>query len=213
MPDWHRTCLRSVTGNMSLRSGKATLTILGITVLLWLTSGQTGLHAGAIALLAAAALTALGVLERHDVDSIDWDIIILMWGGLSLGIAMQKSGLIGYLGRIDLTALPGGTWALGIVIALLGMGVSTFMSNTATAALLVPMALALSVSGKEQLVMLVALACSFAMAMPVSTPPNAIAYATGEIPVREMMRSGALISIVAVVIMLLGYKIMVPLIF
>jgi sodium-dependent dicarboxylate transporter 2/3/5 len=61
--------------------------------------------------------------------------------------------------------------------------------------------------------MLAALACSFAMAMPVSTPPNAIAYATGKIPVPVMLRAGGLISIISVVIMLLGYKVMLPLIF
>jgi sodium-dependent dicarboxylate transporter 2/3/5 len=187
--------------------------ILGATVLLWLTSGQHGLSAGATALLAAGALTALQVLDRRDVDSIDWDVIILMWGGLSLGIAMQQSGLIGYVGQADLTTLPGGTWGVALVIALLGVSVSTFMSNTATAALLVPMALALSLPGKEQFAMLAALACSFAMAMPVSTPPNAMAYATGEIGVREMIRTGGLISIAAVVLMLLGYQIMVPLVF
>lgn len=199
-------------GALSTR-GKMTLMILGATVLLWLTSGQHGLSAGATALLAAGALTALRVLDRRDVDSIDWDVIILMWGGLSLGIAMQQSGLIGYVGQVDLTTLPGGTWGVALVIALLGVSVSTFMSNTATAALLVPMALALSIPGKEQFAMLAALACSFAMAMPVSTPPNAMAYATGEIGVREMIRTGGLISIAAVVLMLLGYQIMVPLVF
>jgi sodium-dependent dicarboxylate transporter 2/3/5 len=49
--------------------------------------------------------------------------------------------------------------------------------------------------------------------MPVSTPPNAIAYATGKIPVPVMLRAGGLISIISVVIMLLGYKVMLPLIF
>ena len=71
---------RLALGEMAAR-GKTTLIILGITVMLWLTSGQHGVKAGAIALLAAVALTALGVLDRHDVGSIDSDILILMGAG------------------------------------------------------------------------------------------------------------------------------------
>lgn len=195
------------------RGAKATLIILAITILLWLTSGQHGMHAGAIALLAAAALTALRMLDRSDVNTIDWDIIVLMWGGLSLGIALQETGLIASLGNIDLEVLPAETWVVGVIIAMLGMVVSTFMSNTATAALLVPMALGLSIPRSEQFAMLAAFACSFAMAMPVSTPPNAIVFGTGQIPVSEMIRTGGLISLASVVIMLVGYRFIAPLIF
>ena len=98
-------------------------------------------------------------------------------------------------------------------VVLVAVGLSTFMSNTATAALLVPASLALSVPGKEQFAILAALACSFAMALPVSTPPNAVAYATGTVSVREMLRAGGLISAIAMVLLLLGYKLMLPLIF
>jgi sodium-dependent dicarboxylate transporter 2/3/5 len=192
---------------------KATLIILAITIVLWLTSGQHGMHTGAIALLAAAALTALRMLDRHDVNTIDWDIIVLMWGGLSLGIALQETGLVAYFGNINLAVIPAKTWVVGAVIAMLAMMVSTFMSNTAAAALLVPMALGLSIPGHEQFAMLAAFACSFAMAMPVSTPPNAIVFGTGQIPVSEMIRTGGLISIAAVAIMLVGYQFIVPLIF
>ena len=200
------------SGAMTAR-GKTTLVILGVTVLLWLTSGLHGLSPGPTVLLAAAALTALGVLDHHDVDAIDWNILILMWGGLSLGVAMEQSGLMGYVQQANLTVMPGGTWAVAIVLVLFAVGLSTLMSNTATAALLVPMALAVSLPGKEQFAMLVALACSFAMALPVSTPPNAMAYATGAVSVRVMLRTGSLISAIAVALLLLGSRFMLPLIF
>jgi sodium-dependent dicarboxylate transporter 2/3/5 len=89
---------------------------------------------------------------------------------------------------------------------------STFMSNTATAGLLVPMALALSIVDRQELVVLAALACSFAMALPVSTPPNAIAYATGTIKLSSMIRLGGILGIVSTLIMLAGYKIVLPLV-
>ena len=193
--------------------GKAALVILWVTVLFWVTSGQHGLKPGITALLAAAALAALRVVDRRDVDSIAWSILILIWGGLSLGIGMEQSGLTGYLWRIDLAAVPGGMWGVAILVTLVAVSMSTVMSNTASAALLVPMAMAIALPEPELFVMLAALACSFAMALPVSTPPNAIAYATGHIPVAVMMRTGGLISIIAAGLMLIGYRIMLPLLF
>jgi sodium-dependent dicarboxylate transporter 2/3/5 len=151
-----------------------------------------------------------GVIGVQDVDAIDWKVLILMWGALSLGVAVERSGLGGYLARTDLSALPGGTWAIGAVIALAGVGVSTFMSNTAAAALLVPMALAVSAPGREEFAMLAALACSFAMAMPVSTPPNALAYATGEVPRSVIMQAGGLISALGLILMLVGFHFILP---
>jgi sodium-dependent dicarboxylate transporter 2/3/5 len=194
-------------------AGRAALVILVVTVGLWVFSGWHGLQPGAVALLAAAALTALGVLDRDDVDSIDWNILILMWGALSLSVAAEQSGLIAQVRGADLTGLPGGVWAVGLVVAVAATGLSTVMSNTATAALLVPTALAFSLPGREQLAMLAALACSFGMALPVSTPPNAIAYASGAIPLKAMVRAGSLMSLVCLVLMLLGYRLVLPLVF
>ena len=71
----------------------------------------------------------------------------------------------------------------------------TFMSNTATAALLIPMAMALPGAGSRELTMLAGLACSFGMALPVSTPPNLLAYSTGIVNSREMLRSGAVLAL------------------
>ena len=188
--------------------GKLTLLILAVTVALWLTGDWHGISTAVVALLAAASLAALGVLDRHDVNSIDWDILILMWSGLSLGQAMQLSGLLDWVVRLPLAQMSG--LALSASVAFLALGLSTFMSNTATANLIIPTAMALSSAQQGQLAILTALACSFAMAMPVSTPPNAIAFATGKVPVGDMIRAGGLISIVSVIVMLLGYQAILP---
>jgi len=188
--------------------GALTMVVLAVSVFLWLTGRWHGISVAGVALLAAAALTAFGVLDRHDVDSIDWNILILMWGGLSLGHAMKLSGLLDHVTRLPLADLHG--FALGAIVAALAVGLSTFMSNTATANLIIPAAMALSAAEQGQLAILTALACSFALAMPVSTPPNAIAFATGRIPVGDMVRIGGLISVVSVVVMLLGYQAILP---
>jgi len=193
--------------------GWMTVMILLCTIVLWLTSGWHGIKPGAVALLATAALTSMAVLDRHDVDSIDWNILILMWGGLSLSVAMKQSGLDQVIAQVNLNTLPGGGWVIAVVVTAVAVLMSTFMSNTATASILVPMALAAYLVDKEQYVMLAAVACSFAMAMPVSTPPNAMAYATGQVPMASMLRVGAVITVISAIAMLMSYKLMLPIIF
>lgn len=187
--------------------GKLTLWILGIAIFLWLTEKAHGVSAPVVALLAAALLTGLQVLGRRDVDSIDWNILILLWGGLSLGNAMQKTGLVDILTQVPVANVNG----FLLACAFVGMSVllSTFMSHTAAANLIIPMAMALAlpVDQRVSLVLLTALSCSFAMAMPVSTPPNAMAFATGKIPVTSLIRVGGMIGVIAVVVMLIGYEV------
>lgn len=192
--------------------GKLTLSILLATVVLWLTGEFHGIGAGTVALLAAVALTALSVLDKHDVDSIDWNILILMWGGLAMGVGIEQSGLGALVASADLTALPGGLLGLAATLVVLSIVLSTFMSNTATANLLVPivLALALTVPERAQLAMLCALGCSFAMAMPVSTPPNAIAFATGEVRASTLFKLGGLVSLFSMLVLIVGYQLVLP---
>lgn len=194
--------------------GKLTLSILLGTVVLWLTGEWHGIGAGTVALLAAVALTALSVLDKHDVDSIDWNILILMWGGLAMGVGIEVSGLSELVATADLTSLPGGLLGLGAVIVVMSIVLSTFMSNTATANLLVPivLALALSLPDRAQLAVLCALGCSFAMAMPVSTPPNAIAFATGEVRASTLLKLGGLVSIASGGVLIVGHPFILPLV-
>jgi sodium-dependent dicarboxylate transporter 2/3/5 len=194
-------------------AGRLTIIVLASSVVLWLTSGWHGIKPGAVALLASAALTSLAVLDRRDVDSIDWNLLILMWGGLSLSVAMHETGLADGLAHADVSALAAGGWLVALLVTLVAVIMSTMMSNTATAALLMPMALAVSIEPREQYAMLAALACSFAMSMPVSTPPNAMAYATGHVPIVSMIRVGTTITVISLVTVLLGYRIMLPIVF
>ncbi len=200
--------------------GWMTMIILSTAIFLWVFSAilGIGLSSAAVALLAAAALTALGVLDKFDVDRIDWNVLILMWGGLSLGLAMEETGVIDFIaGAFGL--LP--DWAsqgfvLTSLVVVLSVVMSTFMSNTATANVLVPTVMAIGTAAGSQnigvhLTILCALACSFAMAMPVSTPPNAIAFATGKIPALALIRSGGLVSLICIVLLLVGYQVLLAL--
>ena len=190
-------------------AGWACLAVLVAAILLWLTGELTGLTSAGVALLVAAALTAFGLLDRHDVKRLDWDVLILLWGGLSLGAAITLTGTDQLVQRLDFAALPGGTVAVLSLLVLLAVGMSTLMSNTASANLLVPLVLALGLAGnaaRVEAALLVALACSLAMALPVSTPPNAMAFATGRISSRAMLTAGGTISILGMLVLLLAHR-------
>lgn len=187
---------------------KQVLAIFAATVLLWLTDHWHGLPTAVVALLPAIALTTTGLLDRRDVAAIDWDILILIAGGIALGAGIQMTKLdhivvswlpTDGLSQISLTAV--------LVVATMVLG--TFMSNTAAANLLLPIGLtsAEAFSGTSpqiHILMCIALAAGLSMSLPVSTPPNAIAYATGEISTRDLLRPGIFLGLLAVLVILLG---------
>ena len=181
--------------------------VIGITVLtiaLWLSSGWHQIPEAIIGLLAAGILTALGLLHRNDIKDLDWDILILMWGGLSLGKGMQISGLTNWILSLPLFSYEG--FLLISVLAIVAAILAMFISNTATANLIIPLAISLPQQNPVVLAVTAALACSFGMVLPVSTPPNAIAFSTGTFSSKEMFQSGILVCIVSLCIVLLGYQ-------
>lgn len=183
------------------KEGKWTSAITLAAVLLWLTRPWHGLDESVPALLAAAALTAFKLLDRKDIDSIEWDILVLMWGGLSLSHGMTLTGLADWFGALEWAHIPpSGRTAL---IAGLTLALSTFMNNTAAASLLVPLAIAAGGAGHSiHSAFLTALAASLALALPISTPPNAMAFASGRLGAGDMFKAGSLVSILGLLIIL-----------
>lgn len=172
-----------------------------VTVLLWLTEPLHGIPAAVVALLPVMIFPMFGIINREDLARIEWHVLILVAGGLTLGVALKTTGLSDILaGQISLLSLS--SMLLLAVLAVSAIALSNFMSNTAAANLLVP--IAISISGISPLLgaVAVALAASMAMSLPISTPPNAIAFATREIETREMAKYGTMVSIIGVVVML-----------
>jgi solute carrier family 13 (sodium-dependent dicarboxylate transporter), member 2/3/5 len=191
-------------------SGRITIIVLTCAILSWLTGNLHGVNPAVVALAAAAALATLGVLDRDDLKRIDWDVLVLMWGGLSLGVAMQITGLVQHLSELPLGSLHG--FLLATFVVVITVAASTFISNTAAATLLIPIAMTLGETDAERvlLALLVGISCSFAMAMPVSTPPNALVFASDRVSARSMLVAGTVISVIAVVLLLLGYQMILP---
>jgi sodium-dependent dicarboxylate transporter 2/3/5 len=185
-------------GKLSRREW-AVLGIGALTILLWLTSRVHGVPDSIVALLPVVLLLGSGLLGVKEFRDIRWEVLVLIGGGLALGVGMQESGLSEYIvGRLAVGGLPP-TSVLLVFLALTAL-LTTFMSNTATAALLIPVVGRVGAQmGLEALLVIgVGVAASLAMALPVSTPPNAIAYGQGGIKVRDMLLAGGAITLVTV---------------
>jgi sodium-dependent dicarboxylate transporter 2/3/5 len=138
------------------------------------------------------------LLERNDAERIPWGILLLFGGGLSLADAVQRSELAVWLGgqMSGLGSLPLPVLILSVTLMVIFL--TEITSNTATAAALLPVMGALSVSLGYDPVFLVipaALAASCAFMLPVATPPNAIVYATGNVRQSDMAKAGFWLNI------------------
>jgi sodium-dependent dicarboxylate transporter 2/3/5 len=148
-----------------------------LTVTAWLTERWHGIPTAVVAVMPIAVLAVSGVIRERDVRALPWDVLMLIAGGLSLGVGVSETGLAEWIvGRLPVAGLPIPT--LAILIALVGTALSTFISNTAAATILTPLAVALAGTEARLVAIPLALAMSASMSLPVSTPPNAIAFAT-----------------------------------
>ena len=138
-------------------------------------------------------------LTWREAAQIDWGTIILFGGGLSLGSLAFSSGLAGALAdAIGGQSAGLSIWLLALLALFVANALTEFMSNTATANLLIPifLALASSSSAHPALPAVAAmLGCSLAFCLPVATPPNAIVYGSGQVPLTQMIRLGILLEI------------------
>lgn len=176
------------------------------TVLAWVSEPLHGVPSGIIGFVPVVVLLATQVFSTADLRVLNWHVLWLVGGGIALGIGVTSTGLDQWLvGLFDWSSLP--TLVLTAALAGLAIGLSTIVSNSATANLLVPIGISLAASEAVDLDPLVAglviaLACSLAMALPVSTPPNAVAYASGDIRTGDLARVGLVVGAVGVLLVI-----------
>ncbi len=211
----------------------------GLAVTLWVTPGIVGLvgstdsdlsrflssrlHESVVAVGAAALLFVLPAnwsqrrftLEWGSASRIDWGTILLFGGGLSLGEMMFDTGLAAHVGS-RLVEISGAEslWAVTAMSIVVGVILTEITSNTASTNMLVPVVLSIcEVQGLNPVppALGACLAASLAFMLPISTPPNAIVYGSGLIPIMAMVRFGVLMDAIAIVIVLVGLRILCPL--
>lgn len=179
------------------RDAKLYYAIAGTTVLLWMTEPIHGVSSNIVGFLPVVALLAFRVMSSRDIHNIDWPVLWLVAGGIALGDGVGNTGLDAWLlGLFDWASMP--QVAVVALLVALGLGMSNVISHSASANLLVPLALGFApVIGIDitMIAVVLALSTSLGMSMPISTPPNAIAYATGHVPLKSMAMSGLVVGI------------------
>jgi sodium-dependent dicarboxylate transporter 2/3/5 len=178
-----------------------------LTIILWLTDFLHGMNSYIVAMLPVAVFSALDIINKNDLKNISWDVLWLVSGGIALGLGLEGSGLAERL----ISVIPFDTYSPMVIILLVtvvAMMMANFMSHTATANLLLPLVAALGTSlssleafgGNKMIILVVTVSCSISMALPISTPPNALAFATGGVETKHMAKSGIIVTIIGLLL-------------
>jgi sodium-dependent dicarboxylate transporter 2/3/5 len=188
------------------------------------TQVQEASNEGTVAILAAALLFVLPVnwkrreftLNWNQASQIDWGTVILFGGGLVLGSLLSETGLAAVFGE-SLTDALGVSSLVGItiVIVIVAVLVSETTSNTASAAIMVPIAISIAAaSGVNPTIPALAaiFGANYGFMLPVSTPPNAIVYSSGLLPITRMIKAGAVFDIIGAVLCVAGVIVMANLV-
>ena len=179
-----------------------------VTIALWLSDQFTGINANTVAMIPFAVFALTGVINKRDLEQINWSVIWMVAGGFALGYGLNASGLAANA----VASIPFGEFS-PLLILLLGGAIcyllSNFISNSATAALLMPILAIVCgamgdklapIGGTGTVLIGVAIAASSAMILPISTPPNALAFATGYVKQNDMVKVGSIMGIISMVL-------------
>ena len=182
-----------------------------LTILLWVIPKEiTGIDTNTVSMIPMGIFAITGVITAKDLQKIDWSVIWMVAGGFAIGLGMDSSGLA----DAAIESIPFGSWSPIFIMLISGLIcylLSNFISNTATAALLVPILAVVcrgmgnkldGIGGTSIVLVGIAIAASCAMCLPISTPPNAIAYSTGLVKQNQMLKVGLSCGLISLV---LGY--------
>jgi len=218
------------------RGEKNTLVVLGLALFFWFLPGLVGLVAGddssayeqisetanegSVAIIAAALLFLLPVnwaarrftLTWNDAARIDWGTVLLFGGGIALGTLLQETGLAKEVGTSLSDALGvSSVFGITIVVVIIAVIISETTSNTASAAIVVPIAISIAAAAdvNPTIPALAAIfGANYGFMLPVSTPPNAIVYSSGVLPITRMLKAGFVFDIVGGVLCVIGVTVM-----
>ena len=196
-----------------------TLVIFVVIALTWVFSGQInplisgllGLQKNiasfdsVVALLAAIVICSTGIASWKQIqESTDWGVLMLFGGGLTLSAVLKDSGASKILADSIVFMIEGQHFYLiGLLVAAFIIFLTEFTSNTASAALLVPIFISIAQSlGMPEigLALIIGLGASCAFMLPVATPPNAIVFGSGQVKQSEMVKAGFVLNLVCIIV-------------
>ena len=164
-----------------------------------------------IAILAAVLVCAFRVVSWKKVqENTDWGVLMLFGGGITLSLVLKDSGVSKIMADGIINLIAGGhLFLIGLLVSLFIVFLTEFTSNTASAALLVPLFISMAESlGAPPLgsALIIGIGASCAFMLPVATPPNAIVFGTGYIKQSQMVRVGIYLNVLcSIIIALMAY--------
>lgn len=187
-----------------------------ITIFLWVFEGVFKINSNIVAMIPFAVFSATGILKARELDQINWSVLWMVAGGFALGTALNQTGLAANL----IKHIPFTEWNAIVVMIVGGLicyFLSNFISNSASANLVVPILIVVgtamkgipsfeALGGVPAMIIGVAIAASVAMCLPVSTPPNALAHSTGMITTKQMTTVGIIMGVIGLT---LGYLMLI----
>jgi len=157
-----------------------------------------------VAMIAAVFVCFFGVAEWKQIqENTDWGVLMLFGGGLSLSVILTQSGASKALvDSVQFLIADSNYFVIGLMVAAFIIFLTEFTSNTASAALLVPIFISVAENlgvNPLGLSLIIGIGASCAFMLPVATPPNAIAYGTGKVSQRDMIKSGFVLNILCII--------------
>ncbi|WP_287382671.1 DASS family sodium-coupled anion symporter, partial [Methanobacterium sp.] len=188
------------------RVEKISLGILLFTIALWVTASWTGLNSYSVALIGAVLFFVFKVLDWRDAQNgVDWGLIVFFGGALSLGAALLNTGAAEWL-ITDIVSVLGSnpsTILIMVVLMIIAVCITQVMSNIALAAILVPLSVTLAQTQGlpvGQYAVPVAIACSLSFMLPMADPTVAMAYGTGYVKIKEILKAGVPLIVIGIII-------------
>jgi solute carrier family 13 (sodium-dependent dicarboxylate transporter), member 2/3/5 len=152
--------------------------VILVTIGLWVTSSYHGIKAPAVCAVPLVILTVTGILNGKDIQTLGWDTLLLVAGGLSLGLALENTGVLKHYADILITMNLNNILLL-CIFGYLAMILANFMTNSTTTTLMVPICIAVLPLFKLEVGLIIALSSSAALRLLASSPSNSIVYNTG----------------------------------
>ncbi len=188
------------------KTEKKSLVILLFTILLWVTTNWTGLNSYSIALIGAVLFFIFKIVDWKDAQSgVDWGLIIFFGGALSLGAALLNTGAANWL-ISDIVGLMGSdpsTLLITVVLMIVAVIITQVMSNIALSAILIPLSVTLASTQGQPVgtyAVPVAIACSLSFMLPMADPTVAMAYGTGYVKIKEILKAGVPLVVIGIIL-------------
>lgn len=181
--------------------------VFAVVIALWLTDRWHNVHTAIVALGGVLVLFLFETIKKDDLNRINWNALLTFGGGLALGNVLVLTGVSDWIALhlTGLVVLP--PLLVVFLVAGLTLVIGAFISNTACAAMLIPLAIPLAQIlhlDPRLLVVVIAIASSIDFALVVGTPPTMMAYATGLFDVQDIFKRGIVLDVIGILLLSFG---------